>query len=109
MIKNIEYKGKQYPVRVSYYALKKTQQEMKNQKDGKELTMEQIMSGDIETYEPLLYYALMAGHHFENKELEIKREEIEWVLDECLNHFIELLPSFFQDGGGQGNKKKVKK
>lgn len=107
MIKYITYKSKKHPVRVSYYALKKTQQEVKKD-NGDELSMEQIMSGDIELYEPLLFYALQAGYKAEEKENPIKRDDIEWVLDECFTEFINIVPSFFQ-GLEAGQKQPPKK
>lgn len=94
MTEVIKYQGKEYPVSVGYYALKHTSRELS--KDGKEdLSIEKILSGNLESYEPLFYYSLVAGHKKEGKELTIEREDIEFMLDDVLWEFISLIPKFF--------------
>jgi hypothetical protein len=109
MIKHITYKGKQYPVRVSYIALKKTQEELKSV-HGKELNLQDLMSkASIDTLEPMLFFALEAGHKAEEIPMTIKREEIEDVLDECCFYFVEILPDFFQGVGMEESKRQHNK
>jgi hypothetical protein len=89
MIEYIKYKGKKYPVRISTYAMKMLQKETdKSVDDLMEVT-------DIALYEPLLYYSMVAGAKAEGSELDIKREDVEWVLDECFIEFVQLIPKFF--------------
>lgn len=105
MIEFITYKEKQLPIRVSYYALKMTSKEAKEQnKTEKMMELEDILKGEIEIFEPLLFFSLEAGHRAQGKLLEIKREEIPWVLDECYMEFAKKIPSFFQDGGQEARK-----
>lgn len=93
----IKYKGKEYPIRGSYYALKKATA-------GSDIALEDLMSKDITILEPLLFYSMVAGAHFENEKLDIKLEDMEWVLDECFEDFMRILPNFFPklDGGMVG-------
>ena len=90
----ITYEGKQYPIKVGYYALKHASRELQKE-GGKELEMETLLSGQLENYEPILYHAMVMGARLEKKELDLKREDMEFVLDECLWQFIEILPKFF--------------
>jgi len=112
-MKTINYKGKDYPVKAGYYALSNTTEELKKQ--GKEMDMNNLMSGDITILEPLLFYSLKMGAHLENERMDIKREDIPFVLDGCFEEFVEMLPEFFpqkkKDEGVQGElkKKNVKK
>jgi len=97
MTEIIIYNKKEYPISVGYYALKHTSRELT--KDGKEnLSMEAILSGNIESYEPLLYYSLVMGAKKEGQTLDLTREDMEFMLDECLWKFIEILPKFFPQG-----------
>jgi hypothetical protein len=98
MIEYIKYKEKKYPVRISTYAMKMFQKET-------EKSIDDLMDiNDIALYEPLLYYSMIAGAKAEGVELDIPKEDIEWVLDECFVEFIRLIPKFFPEnvvGGGQ--------
>jgi len=98
MIEYIKYRGKKYPIRISTYAMKMFQKET-------EKTVDDLMDiNDIALYEPLLYYSMVAGAKAEGTELDIKKEDIEWVLDECFVEFVKLIPKFFPEnavGGGQ--------
>lgn len=97
MIEYINYKGKKYPIRISTYAMKMLQKET-------DKTVDDLMNvNDIALYEPLLYYAMVAGAKAEGSELDILREDVEWVLDECFIEFVKLIPKFFPEdvvGGG---------
>jgi hypothetical protein len=103
MVQYISYRGKKYPIRVSYYVLKHLKEET-----GKGL--EAIDDQDFEVYEAVLFYALIAGNQFENGKMEspIKREEMEMVLDECFFDFIEKIPKFFPDNNKKGGASKNK-
>lgn len=94
MVEYITYKGKKYAFRVSYYALKKTVDELKEK--GIDSSMNNILNGDLSVYEPLLYYSLVSGAKAVGKELDLKREDIVDVLDECFLEFTQKLPRFFQ-------------
>jgi hypothetical protein len=86
---HITYKNKQYPIRVSYFAMKHFQAAT-----GKNI--EELTSNDISAYEHLLYPAMQAGAKYCDTTLELKPEDMEYVLDECLFEFIELIPRFFE-------------
>lgn len=90
MTESIDYKGKNYPVKIGYYAMKKAGDELK-QTTGQELTLDSIMSAGIEVLEPVLYYGLVMGHELEGKELDLPREKMEFVLDACLPQVMALI------------------
>ena len=84
---NIEYKGKKYPVRVSYYALKMLRAETgKNIEDAEK---------DMAIYESLLYHSLVAGANYTGQELDLDKEQMVWMLDACFTDFIAALGKFF--------------
>jgi hypothetical protein len=83
MIEFITYKGEKYPIRFSHYALIMTEKET-----GKKT--EDVQS-DLKLQEILLWYSLEAGHHFVDKPLILKREDITWILDECYLDFQKAL------------------
>ena len=75
----LTYKGVKWPLRVSYYALKKYQLET-----GKDID---TLQDDIENLEILVHYSIEAGCRAEDKEFTLKREDMELVLDESLSEF----------------------
>lgn len=79
-----------YPVRISYYALK-----MFKKETGKDFEKLQEDTGNFEVYEPLLYHSLVAGAKAEYTTLDIKKEEMELVLDEVFMEFVDLMKKFF--------------
>lgn len=97
MTEFIDYKENKYPISVGYYALKHTSREL-TAEGQEDLSMDQILSGNLETYEPLLWYSLVAGHKKEGKTLTIDRSEVEFMLDDVLWQFIALIPKFFPKG-----------
>lgn len=99
-VQYLPYKGQKYPVRISYYAIKKFQQET-----GKSI---EELDSDISLLESLLWYGLVAGAQAENSELTIKREDMEFVLDESLVEFNEMLMSFFPLPSDQTSNSKKK-
>lgn len=115
MVEYISYKNKKYPVRVGYYALKHATREVEEKNPGVKVEMEDVLSGNMEIYEPLLFHSLVMGAKAMDKELtDIKREDMEFVLDECLFEFIAIIPKFFpggseSDGLGKLPKKMGKK
>ena len=97
-VKTISYKGEQWPVRISYYAIKKFQEDTK--KDISEL------DSDLTLLETLLWYGFIAGHTAEGKPMTLKRDEMEYVLDESLDEFNTILISFFPTPVKDDSKKK---
>ena len=94
----LTYKGESWPVRVSYYALKQYQIET-----GKGI---ETLDDDFSNLEILLHYSLVAGCRAENKELSLKREDMEFFLDESLPEFNTILIGSFATGKGGDSKKK---
>lgn len=83
MIDLITYQEKQYPIRISHYTYLMTDKEMKARKDD--------YISEFEIQEIMLWYALEAGHHFIKKEFTLKREEVSFILDECMLEFRKYL------------------
>ena len=83
----INYKGKELPIRVSYYALKQYQKET-----GKDISS---LDDNIENLEILLYHAIVAGHKAEDKECTINRDDIELILDESMTQFNQIILNSF--------------
>lgn len=88
MVENLVYKGKKYPIRVSYYALSMTQKET-----GK--TISKIDDSDLDVYQTLVFHALVQGHKITQKELILTKEDMVDFLDAVFFDFIEILPKFF--------------
>jgi hypothetical protein len=80
MLSYIKYKDKKLPYKVSYYAISRLQKET-----GKGL---ENFQDDMTILEPLLYYALEAGHKHEDIEFEISREDIPFMLDDQFSEFL---------------------
>jgi len=95
----LTYKGTEWPLRVSYYALKQYQLET-----GKGI---ETLEEDISNLEILLHYSLVAGCKAEDKECTLKREDMEFMLDETLPDFNKILTGSFPNAikGDQGKKK----
>jgi len=98
IVQYITYKGEKWPVRISYYCIKKFQEET-----GKDV---QEIDKDISLLEVLLWYGLVAGHTAESKPMTLKRDEMEFVLDESLTEFNEVVMSFFPLATEPGTGKK---
>ena len=94
-----------YPYRVSYFAIQKTSEEIK-EKTGMEFSIEDLGAADLSVLEPLLYYSIVAGIHFTQSDMKISREEIMWVLDQCMMEFTSGIPKFFPEAkvGSKGKK-----
>jgi hypothetical protein len=106
MIEYLMIEGKKYPISVGYYALKHTSAEVEANK-GVKLSMEDILGGDITYLEPLLYHSLVAGARKENETLDIDRDEVEFLLDDVLWDFMEIIPRFFPQKNLKGSEKKA--
>jgi hypothetical protein len=95
------------PYRVSYYAIQKTSNEIK-ERTGMEFSIEDLETADISILESLLYFSIQAGIHFSDSDLKIERDEIIWILDYCMSDFISGLQKFFPDKQPQQSKKEKK-
>lgn len=95
MVKFLEINGTMYPLRLGYYTLKHTSEEL--ERAGKKLDMNNIMAGDITILEPLLFHSLVMGARVEKRVLDLKREDMEYALDMCMDSFVKLIPAFFAD------------
>jgi len=82
MVDYITYEGKQLPVKISFSALNAFEKETG-------LTMSQI-GEELKNHEIILWHALRAGHYKAKEELTIKREDVEWILDECLGQYQRI-------------------
>jgi len=100
-VKYIPYKGEKWPIRISYFCIKKFKEET-----GKDI--EEIET-DISLLEVLLWYGLIAGHIAESKPMTLKRDEMEFILDESLNEFNESIMAFFPNGSTEPDDGKPKK
>jgi len=99
-VQYITYQNEKWPIRVSYYCVKKFQQET-----GKGI---EEIENDISLLEPLLWYSLIAGHQAEKRHMTLKREDMEFILDESMSEFSEAMMAFFPLATGEvsDNKKK---
>jgi len=82
MVDYITYEGKQLPVKISFSALNAFEKETG-------LTMSKI-GEELHFHEVILWHALRAGHYKAKEELTIKREDVEWILDECLGQYQKI-------------------
>jgi len=92
MVAYLKYKDVEHPIRISYYAIKQFEKDT-----GKSID---ILDEKLEYLETLLWFGLIAGHRVEDKEMTLKRDEMEFMLDECLREFNELILGFFPSGDG---------
>jgi len=92
----LNYQGNKLPVRVSYYAIKHFQLDTKKPIDD--------IDDDISLMEVLLYYALQAGHKAEGREMTLTRDQMEMILDECMDEFINSFTDFFQNLSAEQQK-----
>lgn len=99
MVKYLEYKGIQLPIRVSYRALQ-------GFKKDTGLAFEELEGNtDLEHFESLLYHALASGYAAGEEDMPYAREQIVDILDECFFEFTGLIPSFFPKVMPVGNEK----
>jgi hypothetical protein len=89
MVKFLDYKGTEIPVRVSYYALKKMKQVL-----GRSVSL--VDNTDYEAYEELLFHSITKGCLEEGVPMPFVREDMEDVMDAVYFDFIAIIPLFFQ-------------
>ena len=94
----LTYKNAKLPVRLSYYAIKQFESET-----GKSID---TLDSNITNLEVFLYHALVVGAKAEDKELTVKRDDMEFLLDECLTDFNTIMLNAFPAATGGTNKKK---
>lgn len=90
----ITFKGKKYPIRIGYRALKGVNAEL-----GRDYRHEEGNT-DYEGMESLLYHALKSGAKAADTELDLERDQMEDVLDESLSEFIASFSAFSQAAEG---------
>jgi hypothetical protein len=92
MIKKITYRGKQYPYRVSYFALKHFSIDT-----GREYAPSGASSAqDLQDLEILLYHAIRGECKVQGVEFDIEKDEMEFVLDEGFMDIMESIQAFSQ-------------
>jgi len=121
MVKFVNYNGVDYPIRVSYYALKKLKEKL-----GRGLSITDDGT-DYAVYETLLYYALEKGHKLTYPDEPFpfvigkpdNPMDMENVMDSIYTEFMKIVPQFFTDGnveapelgekkeGGEDEKKQI--
>ena len=75
MVDYITYKGNKYPVRIAWSTIKHFDK----------------TKTDTELIETSLWRGLIAGHKAMDIELTLKEEDIEFILDDCLDEFKPIL------------------
>jgi hypothetical protein len=102
MIKYIKYKDKKYPLRIGYKAVKGVNADL-----GRDFSHNENGKFDFEGAESLLFHGLKQGCEFTGQDFDLKREDMENVLEESLMDFISALPDFSRDARmAPGVKKK---
>lgn len=91
MVKYLEVNKEKLPIRISYSALKKFQEETGKSLMGGE-GLKDIFTGELEV---LLFYGLQSGFKIEQKVFPFKKDQMEDILDVTLFEFIKLIPEFF--------------
>ena len=90
MIHYLEIEGKKYPLRISYYALKKIQAEFGiSFEDMDERNM------DFAVMESLLFHSMVSGCKKMKVKMPFKKEDMEGVLDDCFFDFVDIIPKAF--------------
>ena len=94
---NVEYldytngvgEKKKLPIRVSYYALKKV-------KEDTNKSLSDVKDDDFDVYESLLYHSLSKGHQVEGMSFNLKKADMEDVMDQVYFQFMKVVPKFFE-------------
>jgi hypothetical protein len=94
MVEYITYKGEKYPVRIAWSTIKALE------------TVENLNA--FEKTELALYCGLVSGHKAEDKEMPFKAEEIQFLLDECVDEFNAIFQkqAVKAKENSEGDKKK---
>ena len=94
MIKYLETSQGKLPVRISYYALKKFQEETGTSfLKGGNTGLSDLSFGDMEL---LLFYSLEKGYKFEGTPMPYTKDQMEDLMDEVFFDFMKLIPEFFK-------------
>jgi hypothetical protein len=106
----LSYKKEQLPARIKYYALRKFKQEAGISWDEVIAKMGDKKSPadpyELFTHlEVLLYHSLVAGHRFDDKEMTLKRDDMEFVLDEVFDEFLAKMQEQMPQEPEGGNVK----
>jgi hypothetical protein len=85
----LNYKGKKVPVQLGYYALKMTQQQVKEDFNPNQAGM------NIALFEPLLFHAIEKAHRRLGKENPYTMEDVEDMLEDNFSRFVEMVPKAY--------------
>lgn len=101
MIYDIDHEGVLLPIKVSYGALKCTQEEMKA------TNLEKMFSGEanLTAMETLFWHALRIGHLARKKEMTLTREESMLIWEDHFEEFSKMVSSGLTSN--KNSKKKV--
>lgn len=104
MIKQFEYRGEKIPVRIGYYVQKMFKHETGH-------SFAEASGDDIEVFEILLYYGMIAGYKDRGEECPFKREDVEFILDAIFEEFTKAFPEMLgvniEDVQDEVDKEKV--
>lgn len=84
MTERLTYKGSDIPINLGVVSYKRARKEL-----GKAIE-DAIIEDDVLTYETLLWYSMEAGFYLEGKTNPYKREEAEWIFNECEDEFLQI-------------------
>jgi hypothetical protein len=89
MVEYITIHDKKYPVRIGYYVMKKVKEET-----GESLSEIFKTKDSLDPiHETILYAALQVGAFAEKQELDLKREDMEMILDLCFTDYMKAFSS----------------
>lgn len=90
MVDFITYEGKQYPVKVGYYAMMMSQQET-----GKTIKKESDLNfSNFDFFTSILWYSLELGAEVAKVPVTLKRSEMKLMLNECFPTFMKIFYDF---------------
>lgn len=96
MVEYLEIFGEKYPVRISYYVMKKVKEETGDEFQEAIKNIED--SGNIELHETILYHALEMGAVADGGDIsdvseKFDKDDMAMALDVCFNSYIDLFSS----------------
>jgi hypothetical protein len=105
MIKTVEFKGKKYPWRVDYYALKHFAMEK-----GKEFALnKQNPTEYYEDIEILLFYSIQGECRANGKKFDLEKSDMELLLKgDTLHEVMDDIKVFFQGLTNESSPQKKK-
>ena len=89
----ITYNGKQYPIKFGYYAMKHTSKDI-----GQELSKLEDVIKDLDNFEIFVYYGLQKGAMSMHKDLDLKKGDIESLMEDCFEDITKILNQDLADG-----------